>query len=75
MAAKAVGMLKYDDGKYKANLTPPQQRLIDGIANYAEKATKNYGYKEFAEEISKKVGISKGIETEIKALQPKERGR
>ncbi|MBR1444035.1 MAG: plasmid recombination protein [Firmicutes bacterium] len=75
MVAKAVGMLKYDDGKYKANLTPPQQRLIDGIANYAEKATKNYGYKEFAEEISKKVGISKGIETEIKALQPKERGR
>jgi len=71
---KAVGMLKYDDGRsgYKiSTLTSKQGRLIDSIANYGSKITKTAGRIDLAEEIDKRVGVSKEIEIEIKALEPK----
>lgn len=33
---KAIGMLKYSEGDYKARLTEQQGRLIDAIAKYSE---------------------------------------
>lgn len=71
---KAVGMLKYDDEKngYKVlSFTPKQERLIDGIANFGAKVAKNAGRADLAEIIDKKVGIDKGIQAKIKALEPK----
>ena len=69
---KAVGMLKYDkDDGYKANLTPKQERLIDGVANYSASWAKKDGYPDLAQEINKKIGISKGIQDEIEELIPK----
>lgn len=69
---KAVGMLKYDKtGDYKADLTPQQARLIDGVANYSAKWAKDDGYPELAERIESEVGISKGIQKEMDKLNPK----
>ena len=69
---KAVGLLKYDkDGKYKADLTPQQERLIDGVANYSAHWSKKDGHPDLAEKINKEVGISQGIQSEIEELIPK----
>ena len=69
---KAIGLLKYDkDGEYKANLTPKQERLIDGVANYSATWAKKDGYPDLAQEINQKIGISKGIQDEIDELVPK----
>ena len=69
---KAIGLLKYDkDGEYKANLTPKQERLIDGVANYSAIWAKKDGYPDLAQEINQKIGISKGIQDEIDELVPK----
>lgn len=72
---KAVGMLKYDKGKYKADLTDKQNQLIDAIADYSKKWIEHDGGAELTEEvelakaeIDSNVGISKGI----KELLPQE---
>lgn len=64
---KAVGMLKYDkDGGYKVEgLTDKQGKLIDGLATYASKWAKDYGHPDLAEDMEKRIGISKGIQKEI----------
>ena len=70
---KAVGMLKYDRekdqngnytyGKYGiSNLSKAQDKLIDGLAEYGAKWAREDGFPEMAEEMEKRVGISKGIE-------------
>jgi hypothetical protein len=70
---KAVGMLKYDkNGEYKADLTPQQERLVDGVANYSAYWAKKDGHPDLAEEINKKIGISAGIKTKIQELTPQE---
>lgn len=69
---KAVGMLKYDRekdqngnytyGKYGiSNLSKAQDKLIDGLAEYGARWAKEDGFPEMAEEMEKRVGISKGI--------------
>lgn len=79
---KAVGMLKYDRekdangnytyGKYGiSNLSKAQQKLIDGLAEYGAKWAKEDGFPEMAEEMEKRVGISKGIEKIIEPPAPK----
>lgn len=79
---KAVGMLKYDRekdqngnytyGKYGiSNLSKAQDKLIDGLAEYGAKWAKEDGFPEMAEEMEKKVGISKGIEKIIDPPAPK----
>ena len=74
---KAVGMLKYDkEGEYQADLSPQQERLVDGIANYSAKWAIRDGFTDLAEEINRNVGISEGIQDEIDELTPKiSRGR
>ena len=68
---KAVGMLKYDRekdqngnytyGKYGiSNLSKAQDKLIDGLAEYGARWAKEDGFPEMAEEMEKRVGISKG---------------
>lgn len=75
---KALGMLKYDRekdqngnytyGKYGiSNLSKAQDKLIDGLAEYGAKWAKEDGFPEMAEEMEKRVGISKGIE---KIIEP-----
>ena len=79
---KAVGMLKYDRekdqngnytyGKYGiSNLSKAQDKLIDGLAEYGAKWAKEDGFPEMAEEMEKRVGISKGIEKIIEPQAPK----
>jgi DNA repair exonuclease SbcCD ATPase subunit len=79
---KAVGMLKYDRekdhngnytyGKYGiSNLSKAQDKLIDGLAEYGAKWAKEDGFPEMAEEMEKRVGISKGIENIIEPPAPK----
>lgn len=79
---KAVGMLKYDrekdqNGKYTygkygiSNLSKAQDKLIDGLAEYGAKWAKEDGFPEMAEEMEKRVGISKGIEKIIEPQAPK----
>ena len=79
---KAVGMLKYDRekdqngnytyGKYGiSNLSRAQDKLIDGLAEYGARWAKEDGFPEMAEEMEKRVGISKGIEKIIEPPAPK----
>ena len=79
---KAVGMLKYDRekdqngnytyGKYGIrNLSKAQDKLIDGLAEYGARWAKEDGFPEMAEEMEKRVGISKGIEKIIEPPAPK----
>lgn len=79
---KAVGMLKYDRekdqngnytyGKYGiSNLNKAQDKLIDGLAEYGARWAKEDGFPEMAEEMEKRVGISKGIEKIIEPPAPK----
>ena len=79
---KAIGMLKYDRekdqngnytyGKYGiSNLSKAQDKLIDGLAEYGAKWAKEDGFPEMAEEMEKRVGISKGIEKIIEPQAPK----
>lgn len=70
---KAVGMLKYDkeDGYKVPDLTKKQEKLIDGLAEYGARWAKEDGFPEMAEEMEKRVGISKGIEKIIEPQAPK----
>lgn len=79
---KAVGMLKYDrekdqNGNYTygeygiSNLSKAQDKLIDGLAEYGARWAKEDGFPEMAEEMEKRVGISKGIEKIIEPPAPK----
>lgn len=79
---EAVGMLKYDrekdaNGKYTygkygiSNLSKAQEKLIDGLAEYGAKWAKEDGFPEMAEEMEKRVGISKGIEKIVEPPTPK----
>lgn len=63
---KAIGMLKYDNGKYGiSNLNAAQSKLIDGLAEYGAKWAKKDGFPEMAEDMEKHIGISKGIDRVI----------
>lgn len=74
---KAVGMLKYDkeDG-YGVDLTEKQGRLIDAIAKYGARWAREDGHPDLAKVMDEKIGISEGIQEDIKELTPKiSRGR
>lgn len=63
---KAVGMLKYDKGEYKANLTDKQGEVVDAVAEYAkdwiERDLGNCQETEVMKaEIDGQVELSKGI--------------
>lgn len=67
---KAVGLLTYDKGEYKANLTPKQSKLLDAIPEYAKTWIERTGGVEVdceahKKEIDTKVGISKDIQAHI----------
>lgn len=72
---KAFNLLKYDkDSGYRVDLTKKQSRLFDGLENYAKTWLREENKHDMAEDIEKHIGLSKGIEKEIKALEPKSRG-
>lgn len=68
---KAVGMLKYGNDGYNADLTEQQGRLVDAIANYSANWARTDGHPDLAEQMKTKVGISLGIQDEMKELAPK----
>lgn len=73
---KAFNLLKYDkDSGYRVELTKKQSRLFDGLENYAKNWLREENKHDMAVDIEKHIGLSKGIEKEIKALEPKNRGR
>lgn len=62
----------YTYGKYGiSNLSKAQDKLIDGLAEYGARWAKEDGFPEMAEEMEKRVGISKGIEKIIEPQAPK----
>ena len=74
-AVKAFNLLKYDKGDYRVELTKKQSRLFDGLENYAKNWLREENKHDMAADIEKHIGLSKGIEKEIKALEPKSKGR
>lgn len=73
---KAFNLLKYDkDSGYRVELTKKQSRLFDGLENYAKNWLREENKHDMAADVEKHIGLSKGIEKEIKALEPKSRGR
>lgn len=73
---KAFNLLKYDkDSGYRVELTKKQSRLFDGLENYAKNWLREENKHDMAADIEKHIGLSKGIEKEIKALEPKSRDR
>ena len=48
-----------------------QDKLIDGLAEYGARWAKEDGFPEMAEEMEKRVGISKGIEKIVEPPAPK----
>lgn len=54
-----------------SNLSKAQDKLIDGLAEYGARWAKEDGFPEMAEEMEKRVGISKGIEKIIEPQAPK----
>lgn len=70
---EAVGMLKWDkeDGYGVQGLTVKQSRLIDAIGDYGASWARQEGHKDLAESMEKTIGISMGIRTAEKALEPK----
>lgn len=71
---KAFNLLKYDkESGYRVELTKKQSRLFDGLENYAKKWLKEENKQDMAVDIEKHIGLSPGIEKEIKALEPKSR--
>ena len=68
---KAVGLLKYgkeSTSKYKAdNLSREQERLIDGVADYGSIKANNEGFTDLAEDMQKRVALSKDLEKFVEA--------
>lgn len=74
-AIKAMNMLIYSKGEYKASLTDDQKYLIDGISNYAEKLMRKDNLNELADDIAQHVSVHDDIQEEIDELMPHSRGR
>lgn len=74
--AKAVGMMKYSKKEYEQPLNERGNRLVDGIANYTSYWLRKMGSEDLAEKVDKEIGLSKGIQQSVQALEPKkERNR
>ncbi|HDR7495292.1 TPA: plasmid recombination protein [Bacillus cereus] len=69
--AKAVGMMKYSKKEYEQPLNEQGNRLVDGIANYTSYWLRKMGSEDLAEKVDKEIGLSKGIEQSVQALEPK----
>lgn len=71
---QAVGMLKYDNGKYKVSgLSEEQCRLIDAIAKYGSDLAKKQGFDDLAETMQDKMNLSlsEGLQEYMEELKPK----
>ncbi|HCC34293.1 MAG TPA: addiction module antidote protein, HigA family [Ruminococcaceae bacterium] len=69
--AKAINAILYDPALIIEGLTPPQERLLKAIPNYAVTWAKKAGLTEIAEDIEKHYEISPGIQKHIDELTPK----
>ncbi|MCQ6343823.1 plasmid recombination protein [Bacillus cereus] len=69
--AKAVGMMKYSKKEYEQPLNERGNRLVDAIANYTSHWLRKMGSEDLAEKVEKEVGLSKGIQQSVQALEPK----
>ncbi|MGG0261994.1 plasmid recombination protein [Bacillus mycoides] len=69
--AKAVGMMKYSKKEYEQPLNEQGNRLVDAIANYTSYWLRKIGSEDLAEKVDKEIGLSKGIQQSIQALEPK----
>ena len=67
---KAIGMFKYSDGIYRADLTIDQGHLVDAILNYGSNYARSVDEHEIADDIDQNTMISSGINREIKELKP-----
>lgn len=66
---KAVGLMKYSD-RYLQPLDTWGERLVDAIANYTSKWLNHYESPDLAKDVDSHVQLSKGINDEMRALEP-----
>ena len=66
--AKTVGMMKYSKKEYEQPLNERGNRLVDAIASYW---LRKMGSEDLAEKVDKEIGLSKGIQQSVQALEPK----
>lgn len=69
---KAINMLVHSE-EYPNNLDKKQVRLIKALDNYTQGWLKEVSREDLAEEVNKKMGISKGIQENIDRLEKQER--
>ncbi|MGR5969000.1 hypothetical protein ACT7C1_15870 [Bacillus paranthracis] len=48
--------------------------MVDGIANYTSYWLRKMGSEDLAEKVDKEIGLSKGIQQSVQALEPKKNG-
>lgn len=72
---KAINLFLHDEDDYALNMPKKQINLIKALDNYTQGWLKQIGREDLAEEVSTKMGISKGIQDNIKELnKSKDRG-
>ena len=66
---KAISMLLYDDEEYAIDLPDKQKTLLKALDRYSQGWLRGLNRGDLADEVETKMGISKGIENEIKEIQ------
>lgn len=67
---QAAAMIREDDSEYQADLTPKQEQLLDGIADYAADLARQAGHEDLAEEIDEQYGLSDAITPFVEPAEP-----
>lgn len=71
----SVATLIYAKNECRADLTKPQQRVIDAICNAGSALCRKFGKNELAEEIDTKYGLGDSIAEEYERLTEKDKSR
>lgn len=71
---QSIGLMKYTNNEYnQGNLTKPQGRVIDAVADYTAEVAEKDGLHEIAKDLLKKVGMNKGVEKHIDLIEEREK--
>lgn len=71
----SVATLIFAKNEWRADLTKPQQRVIDAICNAGSALCRKFGKTELAEEIDTKYGLGDSIAEEYERLTEKDKSR
>ena len=71
----SVATLIFAKNEWRADLTKPQQRVIDAICNAGSALCRKFEKSELAEEIDTKYGLGDSIAEEYERLTEKDKSR